>query len=78
MTSACLAQAVRHQYRPGGALEHDGCMQGLTTAPPLPHRYVDKSDLPEPELKKLKEEAEQMVSSEVSSKPKTEEEDYMA
>ena len=73
MTSACLAQAVRHQYRPGGALEHDGCMQGLTTAPPLPHRYVDKSDLPEPELKKL----EQMVSTEVG-KPKTEEEDYMA
>ena len=73
MTSACLAQAVRHQYRPGGALEHDGCMQGLTTAPPLPHRYVDKSDLPEPELKKL----QQMVSSEVG-KPKTEEEDYMA
>lgn len=73
MTSACLAQAVRHQYRPGGALEHDGCMQGLTTAPPLPHRYVDKSDLPEPELKKL----EQMVSTEVG-KPKTEEDDYMA
>ena len=73
MTSDCLAQAVRHQYRPGGALEHDGCMQGLTTAPPLPHRYVDKSDLPEPELKKL----ELMVSSEVG-KPKTEEEDYMA
>ena len=73
MTSDCLAQAVRHQYRLGGALEHDGCMQGLTTAPPLPHRYVDKSDLPEPELKKL----EQMVSSEVD-KPKTEEEDYMA
>lgn len=48
-------------------------MQGLTTAPPLPHRYVDKSDLPEPELKKL----ELMVSSEVG-KPKTEEEDYMA
>ena len=49
-------------------------MQGLTTTPPLPHRYVDKSDLPEPELKKL----EQMVSSEVGKKPKTEEEDYMA
>ena len=48
-------------------------MQGLTTAPPLPHRYVDKSDLPEPELKKLFAD----VSSEVG-KPKTEEEDYMA
>ena len=68
MTSDCLAQAV-----PGGALEHDGCMQGLTTAPPLPHRYVDKSDLPEPELRKL----EKMVSTEVG-KPKTEEEDFTA
>ena len=73
MTSDCLAQAVRQDRDGGGALEHDGCMQGLTTTPPLPHRYVDKSDLPEPELKKL----EQMVSSEVG-KPKTEEEDYMA
>ena len=74
MTSDCLAQAVRRQARDGGgALEHDGCMQVLTTAPAPPHRYVDKSDLPEPELRKL----EKMVSSEVG-KPKTEEEDFTA
>jgi hypothetical protein len=48
-------------------------MQVLTTAPSPPHRYVDKSDLPEPELRKL----EKMVSTEVG-KPKTEEEDFTA
>ena len=37
MTSDCLAQAVHRQARDGGgALEHDGCMQVLTTAPSPP------------------------------------------
>ena len=74
MTSDCLAQAVHRQARDGGgALEHDGCMQVLTTAPSPPHRYVDKSDLPEPKLRELEKE----FSSEVG-KEKKEEEDFTA
>ena len=49
------------------ASAHHGALSSLS------HRYVDKSDLPEPELRKL----EKMVSTEVG-KPKTEEEDFTA